>query len=179
MPQFRNPFIPQITKDITFDQAFKTGRRLTLVYILSNLVYVVVAVLLVRSVPVAHMGFVGFPDATYLNFVILAAAVSLVLLIVILLVLPRFISPQALLARKQIETVDNLGYELLQAQLMRITLAQAIAIFGLMLFLFNGHWLHMIPFALLSILLLTLKFPRKEQWDEAKRLFETHQLLRG
>ena len=179
MPQFRNPFSAKLDENITFDRAFNASRILTFVYSASVLVYVVVAAALVQFVPVARMGFVGFPEATYGNLLILASAAALLILAAVLLVAPRFTSAEALLARKKIETIDKLGYELLRAHSTVVAFITTIAILGLMLFLFNGHLLHMIPFAILSILLQLYNLPRKEAWEEAKALFEKQKVMQG
>ncbi len=179
MSQFRNLFSANLDENITFDRAFNVSRILTFVYSASVLVYVVVATALVQFVPVARMGFVGFPKSTYGNIIILAIVAALLILAGVLFVAPRFTSAEALLARKKIATIDKLGYELLRVHRTMVAFITAIAIFGLVLFLFNGHLLHMIPFAILSILLQLYNLPRKEAWEEAKMLFERQQLMRG
>lgn len=59
-----------------------------------------------------------------------------------------------------------------KAHSVRIALADAIAVFGLVLFLLNGNLLHLLAFIGIAFVLLLLIFPRKAEWAEAQTLIE-------
>ena len=168
--------IKQVDKKTPFNEALRATQLLQLVYAISGLVYLLAAKLMTTGETLPH-GFVQWPEQQYQLLLLGAGVVTALIVGVTFLVLPKFTTPDVLIKKKAISTLEELGYELRQAQVLKITVMQIPAILGLILFLFNWHWLHMIPFVLVTLFLLAATFPREEAWEEAKTLFETEEML--
>jgi len=160
------------TPETDFEESLGITRLNSFIFMLSDIIYILVAWLIQQNVwGGEQMGFVNLPKATYTQALIAVGVVTLISVAIQFFYLPKITSPAALLNKNQISSLNELGYRLNQAHLLRIAVAQVPAILGLVLYLLNGNIPHMIVFVLVSFITLLLIFPRQETWDEAKRLF--------
>ncbi len=178
--RFEIPLSQKITPETPFDDAFNITRRNHVMFMISGLVYVLVAWLIQQFVWGGQpTGFLNLPELTYLMLAGAAVVLTLAAIAALFLILPKMTSPAAVLDKKDISTVETLGFELSQAHMVRIVAAQTPAILGLVLYLLNGNIPHMIIFVAISLLLLLATFPRRDDWEEGKRLFERQKAMRG
>ncbi len=112
----------KVDKTTPFPQTFQYAKRIHFIYILSVLSYVVVAWELLQYVPVAREGFAPLPATTYFRFLLLAVLLSILLMGGLFLFLPKITSPAAIIHRKHPLTLEAFGFELLQAQILRMCL---------------------------------------------------------
>ncbi len=168
--------IKPVDKNTPFNEALRSTQTLQGVYAGSSLIYLLVAKIL-SSVPSLPRGFVQWPESQYEQLLWGAAAITAIVVGITFLLLPKITSPAALIQKKQIASLEELGYELRQTHILKIVVMQIPAILGLVLFLFNGHWLHMIPFVLVNLFLLAATAPTQSAWEKAKMQFESHQLI--
>ncbi len=153
----------------SYEEYFQRLRYTHTLFMISPVIYVLVAVLLKQEVLGPQGGFVDLPSAEYniLSFVLLLAAI-------VVGVAACFLVPQRHPIAGLIEQSDSLlalGSALFQKHILRVTLADTPAIFGVTLFLLNGVMAHLVAFVLLSLLLLLVLFPRWATWAEARREF--------
>jgi hypothetical protein len=155
------------------DAAFRQVRLTHLAFLASTLIYGLVGILLKQFIMGAEPGFVGLDPSTYFMLLVLFIIISVGLGFVVLVVLPRRNSPQHLVKSEAVSSSAELGQALFKAHSIRIAMTEAIAIFGLVLFLLNGNLLHLLVFiGIAFVLLLLLIFPRKAEWAEAQTLIE-------
>lgn len=175
----RMTLFPRIDKTTPYRTSYRITRFVQYVFMASVLVYVLVAWQLTVWVPVASEGFVSLPEQTYVWVVAVAVIIAVTLIVAQVVAAQRLTEPRILLKRRRIRTLEELGYYLSQAQTLHTTLAESVAVLGVVLFLLNGRWVHMLPFAAVGLLMHLLYLPRWEDWEEARKLFEREQMLRG
>jgi hypothetical protein len=159
-------------KLLNYDRMMEHARNIHVVFMGAILLYVIFGVVLKLFVMGSEPGFVGFPDSMYSMMLSTLFLVSIVLSIVVLFILPRQNSPQKLIKGDAIVSSEEFGQVLLKAHMTRVAMAQAIAIFGLLLFFLNGELLPLFAFSGITLVLLVLIFPRRAEWEKAKGLIE-------
>ena len=166
----RFPFSDQKAAD--FDTAFRLIRLIHLVFLLANPVYGVLGVLLKWFGVQPEGGFTRLPPSTY-NVLLLAVSVTaIVMAIIALFIFPRQNSVQKLRERTSISSVEELGQALAAIHMARMAMANSIGVFGLVLFLLNGHLLHLFAFAGSAFVLMLMLVPNRLEWDAARKQLE-------
>ncbi len=163
---------PEQSASERFAEIYSQTRTVHLAFLMSTVVYVILGFVIKNFVMGTESGLVGLPALTYLMLRLIFLLVSVVIAYLLLFELPRRNSVQKILARKDVSSPLELGQALQAAHMMQVSLAQAIAIFGLLLFLLNGNLFHLFVFAAFAFTLLVGIYPRRSEWDEAKALAE-------
>ena len=65
--------------------------------------------------------------------------------------------------------VSLVGQRLFTLSIVRLAICQAIALFGVVLFLLGGRWADFYGFAVVSLGAFLFNFPRRSQWEEWAR----------
>ncbi len=163
---------PERSASKKFTEIYNQTRTVHLAFLMSTVVYVILGFVINNFIMGTMSGFVGLPFSIYLVLIIVFLLVSGLIIYLLLVELPRRNSAQNILARKDVSSPLELGQALQATHMMRIALTQAIAIFGLVLFLLNGNLYHLLVFAAVACGLFIVIFPRRSEWDEAKALAE-------
>ncbi len=166
-----SPFSAETTPE-DINTVFRQVRFIHFSFLASTLIYGVVGILLKQFMMGAEPGFVGLDPSPYLMLLTLLIIVSVVVGFMILVVLPKRNSVRHLIKSEAISSSAELGQVLSKAHFLRMALAEAVAVFGLVLFFLNGNLLHLFAFIGIALVLLLLIFPRKAEWDEAQTLIE-------
>lgn len=166
----QSPFTNETTSDI--DTMFRQTRYIHLFFLVAIILYGVLGIILKLFVMGSDPGFVGLPSSTYSILLTILTIVSVALGIIILFIFPKKNSPQNLVKRESVSSSEELGQVLSKVHMARVTLAQTIAIFGLVLFFLNGNLPPLFAFSGIAFVLLLLIFSRRAEWDEAQALIE-------
>lgn len=165
-------FFPGTPTSGDIDTIFRQGRYVHIRFLVSTVVFGLLGILIKLFIINSEPGFVGLSASTYSFLFTLLAIISIALIFIILYVLPRRNSAQNLVEREGISSSEELGKVLYIAHMARISLAQGIAVLGLVLFLLNGNLIHLFGFGVVAFVLLLLTFPRWSEWDEAQALID-------
>ncbi len=163
---------PEQSASERFAEIYSQTRSMHLAFLMSTVVYVIMGFVIKNFVMGTEPGFVGLSASTYLMLGLIFLLASVVIGYLLLVDLPRRNSPQNILARKDVSSPLELGPALQAAHILRVALAEALAVFGLVLFLLNGNPYHLLVFAAFAFSLLLVIYPRRPEWDEAKTLAE-------
>lgn len=166
----RFPFSGQ--KPADFDVAFRRIRLIHINFLVAVPVYGIAGFLIKWFVMDAGSGFVDLPSPDYsiLTGILFLAAIALS--VIVLFVFPRQNPLQNSKQRAKISSPEELWQALSAFQLARVAMGNSVAVFGLVLFLLNGDLLLLLVFAGMAFVLLALIFPRRTEWEEARRLIE-------
>lgn len=117
-------------------------------------------------------GFIGFDAEVLIYITIALAVISVILGFIILVIHPRQNSPQNIAKKTTVTSLPELGQTLFQSHMMRISMAQAIMVFAIVLFFLNGNLIHLFSFGVASLILQLLIRPHESDWHGAKAIFD-------
>jgi hypothetical protein len=165
-----SPFSSDKVSD--FDTQFRQTRNIHIFYLIGNILYGVLGVIIKFLFMGSEPGFVGLPSSTYSMLLVIFSIVSVGLAVFVLFIFPKLNSPQNLIKREPVSSSEELGKILSKMHMTRVALAEAIAIFGVFLFFLNGELLPLFAFSGFTFILMLLIIPRRTEWDEAQALIE-------
>lgn len=161
----------------SFEGYYQATRTLYRTFFASPIIYILAGWAIKNFAMSPQGGFVDFPPAEYNVILAIAGLTSLALIAAAHFLLPRLRPVSALV--RQSATVLDLGNALLRAQMLRMQMVQAPAIFGLVLFLLNGILLHLVLFTVLTLLAQVLERVEPSTWEAARNEFETSRPAAG
>jgi membrane protein implicated in regulation of membrane protease activity len=88
------------------------------------------------------------------------------------LVLLRVVTRQLISARPTVQPFRGaslVGQRLFTLSIVRLAICEAIAVFGVVLFLLGGRWADFYGFAVVSFAVLLFHFPRLSPWEDWAR----------
>jgi F0F1-type ATP synthase membrane subunit c/vacuolar-type H+-ATPase subunit K len=122
----------------------------------------------IRTVYAPFTGFFPVPRLDLLRIVLAAMAVAN--LVVIRIIVPKLLAAQAsgpeILGMPRASAVVK---KLFTVSVVALAMCEAIAIYGLVLFLIAGNRADFYSFAAFSLLAFAIHFPRRSQWEEWAR----------
>lgn len=125
----------------------------------------------IEPIRTVYAPFTGFYPVARLDLLrILLAAMAVANLVVIRVIVPKLLAAQA-------SGVEILGHprasavvkKLFTVSVVALTMCEAIAIYGLVLFLIGGNRADFYGFAAFSLLAFAIHFPRRSKWEEWAR----------
>ena len=151
-----------------FETAFRSAKLISLIFAAAVFMYLLLAWLLHSLVLEPGHGLVDLPQDLFNMIVVAALLASLGVAVLVLFILPQRDSVENILNRANVATLQDLAAAMLQAHSVRAALAEAPAIFGLVLFLLNGALLPLAALVAFSWAVQALTFPRWPDWEEAR-----------
>jgi F0F1-type ATP synthase membrane subunit c/vacuolar-type H+-ATPase subunit K len=122
----------------------------------------------VETIRTVYAPFGGFAPVARLDLLrILLAVLAVATLVVIRIIVPKLLAPQAsapaILGMPRASAVVK---KLFMVSMVALALCEAIAIYGLVLFMIGGNRADFYGFAAVSLLAFAIYFPRRSQWED-------------
>lgn len=150
--------------------AFQQSRILWGVFVIAVLLYFVTGEIISARVEDFKSGGLVDPDSGMLWVIRLILIAESVVSLVILQAMFSTDQMMARLVAKSSEVTDELLTQALSTrQILSLAFIEAIAIYGLALFIMNGHRYDLYGFGVVALLMLMLLRPTREKWEATFR----------
>ncbi|HHW09036.1 MAG TPA: hypothetical protein GXX29_03555 [Firmicutes bacterium] len=146
--------------------AYKGACTAASTFILATLMYIFIAWFILSKELLNR----SIDPVIELRIAIVLIVVSILLACVGLVILPRYQTLERLM--KKAKTEEDLLKRLSMANATRLQVVEAIALLGFMFSLVTGKPVYIYCLGIATILFLVLLWPRREEWEQVRRIMD-------